>query len=503
MSRVYYLVGESVYTFNSGIEFSQFQRLAAFNKHGYDTKLVTRNYDRFLARDVVTHHVNPKQVINMYDYFQGTISVERKKQNLRNLATIPLEDYHVVGMDNNHSHVLSDGKLIEDIDVMPGTISLINDNKYQDRMGNMTLQEFWDWRGFLSMTETYHPSGEISHQQYFNLQGVPVIEVAYMNLNNKVQPTMWKLINYKSQDYHFDSENQLFSFFLNEINTQQSGVFISDRRSVDNCVLSVKEADGRYAYVHNVPFENFKHPEKSALLPDYKAVFNSDESDQPVFDKVIFPTDDLKQDMQARFPEHVRKFVSAPDSWYSNSDQPRELTTKKQLTYVGRLSEDKNIEDLIETLKLLCDKRNDVALVLQGYFSSADYENKIHNLIKSNDLKDFVTVKAYNPNVQDIYSSAALFVNTARAEGFGMNMLESMSYGVPIATYSDIYSKNNLVRSGINGITTKNKSASVLANQIDDLFSNEEQYKKLSEGAISTASEFSEDKFIDKWAAII
>ena len=50
-----YLTGENVFTFNSGTEFSQFKRLQAFNEHGWPTKLLLRNYNRMLAKDIVAH----------------------------------------------------------------------------------------------------------------------------------------------------------------------------------------------------------------------------------------------------------------------------------------------------------------------------------------------------------------------------------------------------------------------------------------------------------------
>lgn len=498
-----YLVGESVYTFNSGIEFSQFQRLSAFNHSGYETKLVTRNYSRFLARDVKDHGINPDYVINMYDYFQGTLGIERKKQNLRYLETLPLDYYHVVGVDNNHSHVLLDGKLVEDISVMPATIGLIADTKYNDSIGNVSMREYWDWRGFLSMTETYHPNGEISHRQYFNLNGVPVIEEAYMNLNGKVQPTMWKLINYQNHDYHFDNENQLFTFFLNEINNQQQSVFISDRRNLDICVLGIKNPKARYAYVHNVPFVNPKHPTRSDLLPDYNEIFSEKSEEIADFDKVIFPTKDLVKDIQDRYPEHVRKFISAPDCYYPVNSKAKSLSNESKLVYVGRLSEDKNIEDLLETFKLVSDQCNNVNLLLQGYFSSAKYNDRINKFIEKNDLRKIVNIKPYEPIIKNTYDKAALFINTSKTEGFGMNMLESMSYGVPVVSYSDIYSKKNLLRSGVNSMIVRNKSASVLANQIVEVLNNDSLYTRLSQGAIDTVKEYSQESFVKKWSNII
>lgn len=96
-----YMVGENVFTFNSGTEFSQMQRLKAFKRNGIEAKLLVRNYNRFLYRDASRAGLAKDDYINMYDYFQGVVGLERKKQELRLLDSIPLTKYHVVGIDNN------------------------------------------------------------------------------------------------------------------------------------------------------------------------------------------------------------------------------------------------------------------------------------------------------------------------------------------------------------------------------------------------------------------
>ena len=98
-----YLTGENVFTFNSGTEFSQFKRLQAFNEHGWPTKLLLRNYNRMLAKDIVAHGLESANILNMYDYFQEAVGLPRKERPLRLLKSIALQDYHIVGIDNNSS----------------------------------------------------------------------------------------------------------------------------------------------------------------------------------------------------------------------------------------------------------------------------------------------------------------------------------------------------------------------------------------------------------------
>ena len=120
-----YMVGENVFTFNSGTEFSQLQRLKAFNQNGIESKLLLRNYNRFLYRDAERAGVNKDAYINMYDYFQGVVGVERKEQKLRLLESIPLTKYHVVGIDNNTTTIDLLGRTLAKITVMPETVGLV------------------------------------------------------------------------------------------------------------------------------------------------------------------------------------------------------------------------------------------------------------------------------------------------------------------------------------------------------------------------------------------
>ncbi|KRL84541.1 glycosyltransferase [Ligilactobacillus apodemi] len=490
-----YLVGENVFSFNSGTEFSQFERLKAFNEQGFKTKLLLRNYSRMLAKDMEKHGIAKENVINMYDYFQETVALERTEKPLRLLDSMALKDYHIVGIDNNISELRYQGKVIGKVHVMPETIGLVGVIEYFDSLGHTTLKEHWDWRGFRSMVETYHPNGEIATQEYLKQDGTIALEVVHMQIGDKVLPSSWKLPNYKGQTYVFDTQDQLFTFFLNEVNASEPGIFISDRRTLDNSVANVINAKQKLAFIHSAPFVDNKNVQ-AGIVPSYRDVLTNQK-----FDQVLFPTKQAADQVKEFLPNGVAPGF-APDSWVTPVKEAKQLTAQKTLVYVGRLAEEKNIGDLLKTFKYLHDQDKTLRLKLQGYFSSQAYRERLQKLVAELKIKDVVTFMNYDLDLS-IYAKATLFVNTSDSEGLGMNMLESMAHAVPVISYAVPYTKDDLIKDGENGFNVKNKTPKILANKIADVLSSPTEYQKLSNGALMTAKKHSKKAFIDAWQQVL
>ena len=492
-----YLVGENVFTFNSGTEFSQFERLNAFNKNGKQAVLLLRNYNRMLSNDIKKHGLRQKDIINMYDYFQETVGISRKEQSLRLLDSIPLTDYHIVGVDNNYSNIEYKGKKIGEIRVMPATVGLVGSIEYYDSLGQTAVKEYWDWRGFKSMVETYHPDGSIAMQQYLRPDGNPAIEVTHMYIGKQVLPTMWKLINYKGRDWQFRTEDQLFTFFLNEINNQNPGTFISDRRTLDSSVLNVENAECTISYLHSVPFKDYKHPQHG-IMNIYNRSINGEAGKE--FDYVVLPTQDQAVEVE-KLATSQSQITAAPDS-YVKAGKAKALGQEVTLVYVGRLAPEKNITGVIKAFKHVNNKLPEARLKLQGYFASGDYEKKIKDLVMKLNLEKQVEFIPYDPAKQ-ILADATLFLNASYSEGFGMNMLESLASGVPVITYAVNYTQNNLIKDGVNGFNIVKTTPTALANKVLEVLTDDKEYGELSKGAIQTAKESSETNFMKKWNKII
>lgn len=488
-----YLVGENLFSLNSGTEFSQIQRFKALKAAGIDVKIVLRNYNRLLGQILKDNGLDYSDVINMYDYFQGTNNVKRQEQNLRLVKSIPLDDYHIDGVDNNHSLLKQSGKTIADIHVMPLTVGLIGDIQYFDDLGHQAIGEYWDWRGFKSMMQTYHPDGQVASQRYLREDGSTAIEVTHMYINKQVVPTMYKLHNYYGHDYVFDTENQMFTFFLNELNANQKGTFVSDRRSLDECVLNVAQPEQTVAVIHSTTFNNFKHP-KAGILPAYQLALNQGNKH---FDKVVFATTDQIKDVDSVVSQHAN-FIQAADSCTDRVSKPRKLRKTPRLIYRGMLGTNKKIGDLIQAFHHVHEQYPKATLAIQGYFTSQEDQDNLKKLIKRLGLDDAVELAHYSVD-HKIYTQATLFINASDNEAFGISMLESMAHGVPVISYDVPYTANNLVKDGVNGELVKNKTPRQLAKAILNVLKQEQLYEKLSAGAVQTAQEFDRSHLVEQW----
>lgn len=492
-----YLVGENIFAFNSGTEFSQLQRFKAMKAAGEKVKIVLRNYNRLLGQVLETYGLQPDDVVNMYDFFQGTTNVPRKKQNLRLVKSIPLTDYHITGVDSNHSLIQEQGKTLATIHVMPLTRGLIGDIQYDDDRGHKVVGEFWDWRGFKSMMENYHPDGSVATQRYLRQDGSTAIEVTHMYINKHVRPTMWKLYDYFGHNYVFDTEDQMFAFFLNELNAQEKGTFISDRRSVDAAVLNVAQPEATIAVVHSLTFNNFKHP-KAGILPAYQLALNQGKQK---FDRVVFPTQEQADDV-AQYVDDSSNFTHAADAAMAKVGEPRQLTKDIKLVYRGMLGTNKKVPDIINAFHSVRKHLPNAQLVIQGYFTSKKDHDEVEKLIKDLRLGDAVKLANYDAD-DKIYDDATVFVNASDNEAFGISMLESMAHGVPVVTYDILYTAGNLVKDQVNGCLVTNKTPSQLAKAIVKLVSDKKAYQQLSAGAIKTANKFSPDHLVKSWQAVL
>lgn len=493
-----YFVGENIFSLNSGTEFSQFDRLRAFNQQQKNAILLTRNYNALASQAIKDHNIDPDSVINMYDFFQETVGVARKKQSLRLLDSIPLEDYHIVGIDNNKSEITYNGKRIGLIHVMPATVGLIGSIEYYDSLGQTAVREYWDWRGFKSMVETYHPDGSIASQKYLHLDGTPAIEVTHMYINKVVRPTMWKLLNYKGKDRQFRTENDLFAFFLDEITEKNPGKIISDRRSLDEAVLNSNNTNPKFAYLHSVPFEHWDKP-SDGILPAYEGVVKGINGKK--FNKIIVPTMQEANFMKNAISD-LPPIEVADDSYVEKVGEIKKLGDNISLVYVGRLSEEKNIIDLIKTFKVINQEMPNTTLKLQGYYSSKDYQEKVEKAIKDTKLSNLIKVEKYNP-ITTVDKDATLFLNTSDSEGFGMNMLKSMAYGTPVVSYGVPYVERNLVIQGMNGYCTDKRTPKSLAHRVLKILQDHNLYEKLSKGAIETALKHNSNSFMKNWSAAL
>jgi len=172
---------------------------------------------------------------------------------------------------------------------------------------------------------------------------------------------------------------------------------------------------------------------------------------------------------------------------------------KNQFIYVGRISENKKIENLIETFSYL--KDINFNLIILG----PDNDNKItdlkilakkHNVDKKITFTGAVSEKMKNKLIEE----SEYFVSASEYEGFGLSLIECMSYFcIPIVQPNESFRK--LITDSKNGFLVDYTYSKIAAEQILKIISrNNENISKI---ARQFSLNFSWDKKISEFIKII
>lgn len=500
-----YILSNNIFTYNNGPEFSALERLKALNENGMPTKLLLKDYASELSHNMASHRIDSQYVINMYDYFQGRVNQPVKPLNVHYLPSFPFDTYHLKGLDNNKAAFEYYGNRKGMLNYMPSEVTKVGKIDYYDKFGHTVVSEQWDSRGFASRQDAYHIDGSLGSSRYLRADGSTAILVTYMNKNGQVGPTMWKLMGYKGRNWVFNSEEALYVFFVNEINQQEPGNIITERRGMDSFALAVQNPLSRIAVVHSVPVKNAKNVANSPLLAGEETLFDPHHQLNVHFDHIVFPTEQQRDDFKKRFGNNVPEtsFDVAADSYVEIHENYANDAMLQTIGYRGMLGRTKKTEELIRVFHNIDKQDSNVRFQLQGYFENPQQEKEIKDLLKKFGLEYKVTILPYAPYDIHFFDDVNLFINPTSSEAFGMNALEAMACGIPVVTYDVPYIANNLVQDGVNGLLVKKHNARGLADAAMSLIKDNEQLKKLSEGAHQTAKQYDEKRLVNDWQKIL
>lgn len=146
-----------------------------------------------------------------------------------------------------------------------------------------------------------------------------------------------------------------------------------------------------------------------------------------VVDKIIVHTNVAKKDLVENFSVNPDK-IPVVSNWVKQM-KSKKLTKKYDCIFVGRLSPEKGIDTLIETVKYCVNKKKDFTLVIVG---DGDLRDWLTSEIKKENLSKHVIYLGYKSNPQNYIKKSKLLLLPSRNEGLPMVILESYAVGVPV-----------------------------------------------------------------------
>ena len=174
--------------------------------------------------------------------------------------------------------------------------------------------------------------------------------------------------------------------------------------------------------------------------------------------------------------------------------QPSDVRKKRVIT-IGRLSEEKGFDRLLDIWKLVSDKHPDWQLDIYGKGGmKEDLEQKIKNENIAN-----ATLRGTTNNIGKEISESSICVVTSYFEGFSLVLLEAIKFGVPCVAFDCPYGPKAIIEDGICGYLIENGNTPLFAEKLCTLMENESLRQDFSKASIERSKVFDKDTIMSQW----
>lgn len=161
----------------------------------------------------------------------------------------------------------------------------------------------------------------------------------------------------------------------------------------------------------------------------------------------------------------------------------------KYLLYIGVLEPRRNIIFLCDVFKKILDKNKDVKLVMIGK-GKKEYVETCFDYMKSKGISDRIIYKdsMSQSDLSEIYAICDIFCLPTKYEIFGMVLLESMYFKLPIVTSLNGGS-STLIKNDKFGLVIKSFNENVWADEICSLLDDNKRLEEIAKNAYKLVNE--------------
>jgi len=152
---------------------------------------------------------------------------------------------------------------------------------------------------------------------------------------------------------------------------------------------------------------------------------------------------------------------------------------------VGRPSYQKNIEMLVDVIKVLSDKIPTIHLVVMGVGEYSPNKESVEKLIQQHKLTKYITLIPWIAREQifSIINKSSLYVSASRYEGLPYSVIESLALA-KASVVTDCDGNRDLIKDGYNGYVVPENSVETMANRIFTLLTDELERNKMEKNAL-------------------
>lgn len=209
------------------------------------------------------------------------------------------------------------------------------------------------------------------------------------------------------------------------------------------------------------------------------------------FDRIILLTQEDKltnwnnNDKVRVIPNPIRMTQHQASNW-----------SKKRIIAVGRLVYQKNYSSLLrvfaKVLKLYPDWRLDI------YGDGGDHDALLTE-IDALGISSSTYLMGNSNTLEEEMQNSSLFVSTSRFEGLSLAMLEAMSCGLPVVSYTYPCGPKDVIQDGVNGYLIPMGDEELMAEKICTLLNDYNLREQMGKAALERSKDFSIDHICEMW----
>lgn len=191
---------------------------------------------------------------------------------------------------------------------------------------------------------------------------------------------------------------------------------------------------------------------------------------------------------------NLSNIVVIPNALSSFPIETASLNEKIVLS-VGRISYLKGFDRLVKAWKIVNAQQPEWKLRIRG---NGDKEELLNQIVALK-LQNSIQVLPATSEIGAEYLSSSIYVMSSRSEGFGMVLIEAMSYGLPIVSFSCPCGPKDIITHGIDGLLCEDGDIEKLARTILLLIEDRSLREKIGRAAKQRSLDFSTEKIMKMW----
>lgn len=175
--------------------------------------------------------------------------------------------------------------------------------------------------------------------------------------------------------------------------------------------------------------------------------------------------------------------------------------TSKQIVMVGRVSEVKGLERLVDIIKELI-KNDDfdwkIRIVGEG-----EAKEDLVQLYQSHNIDKYIEFAFFTQDIKAEYYNSSLYIMTSHFEAFPMVLLEAKSIGLPIVSFDCPEGPREIIVEGVDGFLVENGNCEMFARAVEQIIYNKDLRSRMGQNAQEDSKKYLVKNISVKWEDLI